>query len=132
MAAKLVLATEDRREIAERIAQISDQVLSIQDNSPSGYFSLKVGTRPHSNVVTVWKSKDRVSFFIRSTDLLNRASTAGFEPKPTEPSDNNKHKYRFEKLSLADLQNDEGLFREIVRESVGIILDRGPKRYPNG
>lgn len=125
-----ILATEGRLKIAEMIAQMSDQVLSIHDNRHSGYFALKIGAGPNSNVATVRTDKDRVSFFISSTDVLSRA-TALFNPVPAEstrPCD--KDKYRF-KLSLADLQNNESLFREIVNESVRTIRYRRPQKNPN-
>jgi len=130
MTARMVLKPEDRLEIADRIAQMSDPVLSIQNND-SGYLSLKVGTGPYSNAVTVWKNEDRVSFFIRSTDILNKASAAGFTPiavDPTATASNNKYKYAFELLSFTDLQNNEGLFREIVKDSVETVVDRRPRR----
>lgn len=129
MTARLALAMEDRLKIAELIAQMNDPVLRIEDNKPSGYFSLKVGTGPNSNVVTVRKNKDQVSFFISSTGLLNKARAAGFDPQAAEPNRPcDKDKYRFRNLSFADLQNNEGLFREIVKNSVETIVARRPKR----
>ncbi|HEY1808407.1 MAG TPA: hypothetical protein VGG42_07575 [Acidobacteriaceae bacterium] len=114
--------------VAGRIVELSDQVLSMNVNG--NYIALKTGTGPNSNAVTVTKYEDRVSFFIRSTALLDRAKTEGFDPeiaKQTSPS--KAHRYRFWGLSYFDLQEHEGLFREIVKESVSTIIDRRPKKH---
>jgi hypothetical protein len=120
------LESEDRLRIAERIVELSNQVLSTKVNGE--YIALKVGTGANSNAVIVRKSEDRVSFFIRSTDLLNRAKAEGFDPVQTKLTGSFKDRYRFWGLSIADLHNHEDLFREIVNESVHTIIDRRPKR----
>jgi len=116
-------AREDRLKIAARIVELSNQVLSTKENAH--YIALKIGSGPNSNTVNVWKSHDRVGFFIRSSDLLRKAEAEGFKP---EPAKRQLDRYRFWELSLRDIEAHEPLFREIVKESVGVIMDRRPKR----
>jgi hypothetical protein len=128
MAFKTILEPEDRLKMAELIAQMSAQGLLTTPNKK--YLALKVGSGPNSNVVTMWK--DRVSFFLSSSDLIAKAKAAGFDPKAAKASRAcDKNKFRFFKLSLHDLQNNEGLFSEIVNESVKTILERRPHTNPN-
>jgi hypothetical protein len=119
MAVSKKLEVEDRLKIAEHIVKLSDQVLSTRENPK--YIALKIG---NWNAVTVRKNSDRVSFFITSTDLINRTKAAGFDPALVPAK---KDKYRFWGLRLADLQTHEDLFREIVKESRRTITDSSPR-----
>jgi hypothetical protein len=117
----------DRRKIAARIVELSDQVLST--NESDRHIALKIGSGPNSNTVNVSKRYDRVSFFIRSKNLFRKAETEGFTPKPAEsPTAPNKDRFRFWELRLSDIEAHEALFREIVKESVSVIMDRRPKK----
>ena len=116
---------EDRLKIAAQIVELSDQVLSKKVNL--SHIALKIGSGPNS-VAAVVSNSDRVSFFIRSTDLLNRAKAEGFNPIEAElTSPKNEHRFRFYCLSPANIEAHEGLFREIVQESMRTIMDRRPK-----
>lgn len=118
------LTLEDCESIADLIVRMSDQVLSKKRNN--GYFALKIDSGPNSNVVTILKN--RVSFFISSSGLVDKAKGAKFDPKAVE--DRDKYKYQFWHLSLHDLQNNDELFREIVKDSIATIMDRRPHRNP--
>jgi hypothetical protein len=121
---KSEMTREDRLRIAARIVELSNQVLSTKGNID--YIALKIGSGPNSNVARV--RNNRVSFFIRSKDLFNWAVSKGFDPEPlTSTTAANKDKFRFRNLSLRDIEDHEALFREIVKESVGVVIDRRPK-----
>ena len=122
---KSEMRREDRLKIAAKIAELSDRVLEPKENAD--YIALKIDSGPYSNAARV--RNNRVSFFIRSTDLLNRAKAEGFEPEPLKSTtEANKDKFRFWGLGLSHIEAHEALFREIVKESVGTIMDRRPKR----
>lgn len=70
---KSEMAREDRLKIAARIVELSDRVLSTEIRK--NHIALKIGTGPYSTAVRV--RNNRVSFFIRSKDLLDRAKAAG-------------------------------------------------------
>ncbi len=124
---KSEMTREDRLKIAARIVHLSDGVLEQRENG--GYIALKIGSGPNSNAVRVGKRSDRVSFFIRSTDLRKKAEEEKFTPEPLEPTTAaNKDKFRFWGLSLGDIEAHEALFREIVKESVSVVMDRRPRR----
>ena len=123
-----ILKSEMTREekIAVRIVELSNQVLSTEDSNL--HIALKIGAGPYSNAVTVSKHSDRVSFFL-STDLRRKAEAEGFKPEPVESTRPwPKDKFRFWHLGLSDLQAHEALFREIVKESVSVIMSRRSKR----
>jgi hypothetical protein len=122
---KSEMTREDRLRVAARIVELSNQVLSTKENVH--YIALKIGSGSNSNAARV--RNNRVSFFIRSTDLLNKARAEGFDPEPLKSTTAaNKDKFRFWGLGLSDIEAHEALFREIVKESVGTIMDRRPKR----
>jgi hypothetical protein len=124
---KSEMTREDRMQIAVRIVELSNQVLSPHESDI--HIALRIGSPPNSNVVTVSKRADRVSFYIRSRDLLSKAEEKGFRPERREsgaPKD--KDRYRFSGLGLSDIQAHETLFREIVKESVSVIMGRRPKK----
>jgi hypothetical protein len=121
------MTREDRLKIAARIVELSNQVLSTAENKD--YIALKIGSGPNSNAVRVGKRSDRVSFFIRSMDILKRAEAKEFKPEPLKPTtEANKDKFRFWGLHLSDIEAHEALFREIVKESVETVMDRKPGR----
>jgi len=125
MTADQEMTREDRLTVAARIVELSDEILSTDENPQ--YIALKIASGPNSNAVTVWS--DHVSFFIRSTALLDKARADGFEPiqvKSTTPR--NQDKYQFPRLSLNQILTHEALFREIVQESMRTIMDRRPKK----
>jgi hypothetical protein len=116
---------EDRLRVAAQIVELSNQVLSTTENSR--YIALKIGSGSNSNAIRVRNS--RVSFFIRSTGLLDKAKDEGFDPQPLKSTTAaNKDKFRFWHLSLSKIEDHEVLFKEIVKESVETIMDRRPKR----
>ncbi len=120
-----MMTREDRLKVAARIVELSNQVFSTKENVD--YIALKIGSGPNSNAVRV--RDNRVSFFIRSTELLNKARAEGFEPEPLKSTTAaNKDKFRFRGLGLSDIEVHEALFREIAKESVETIMNRRPKR----
>jgi len=124
---KSEMVKEDRRKIADRIVELSNGALELED--AKSHFSLKIGAGPYSNAVTVSKHFDRVNFFITSTDLLGKAEAEGFKPKRAEAKKPwHKDRFRFWELGLGDIEAHEALFREIVRESVSVIMDKKAKK----
>lgn len=112
---------DSRMEIAKQIVEFSDQVLSTKKSQD--YIALQLGTGRKRNAVTVSNS-DHVGFFIQSSGLLKKAKEEGFDPKEEEFSKHgNKHKFVFSDLTLEQIQAHEGLFRDIVRESVDTIKE---------
>jgi hypothetical protein len=112
---------EDRLRIADRIVELSDGVLKRKDTDR--HIGLKIGSGPYSIAGTVSTHFDRVSFFIRSNDLL-KAVEEKFKPElaeSTRPS--TKDMYRFWGLSLSDIEAHEALFRRIVKETVNVVMD---------
>lgn len=123
-----IVKIEDRQKIADFIVHLSDGVLSIEKSGR--HFALRIGSPPNSNAVTVSKRADRVSFFIRSEDLRRKAEAEGLklvQTKSVAPRD--KDRYRFLGLGLSEIQAHETLFREIVKESLGVIMDRRPRKH---
>jgi hypothetical protein len=119
------MSREDRLKVAAKIVELSDRVLEPKENAD--YVALKIESGPNSNAARV--RNNRVSFFIRSKDLLERAKREKFNPEPLKSTTAaNKDKFRFRGLGLSDIEAHEALFREIVKESVGTIMDRKPKR----
>lgn len=107
---------EGRLKIAERIVDLSDKRLSTKVNA--GHITLKIG----ASVAVVVSSSDRVGFYIRSTDLLERARAAGINlTKAKEKYLKDEHKYHFPGLSVAALDKDEPLFRAIIQDSVNLV-----------
>jgi hypothetical protein len=117
---------EERLILADRIVELSSSVLSKKENQH--YLALQVGAPPYCNAVVLTWRKDRVSFYIPSTDLRKQAAAEGFELEPAKPMVAlNKHKYLIYGLKLADLQKHEDLFKAVVKESVDFILSQRPK-----
>jgi len=124
---KSEMTRDDRLKIADLIVDLSNNVLS-QEVSVR-HVALRIGSPPNSNAVTVSKRADRVSFFIRSKDLLGEAERKGFKPELVgSEAPRDKDRYRFSGLSLSDIHAHEALFREIVKESVSVVIDRRPKK----
>jgi hypothetical protein len=115
------MTRDDRWKIADRIVDLSNQVLSREESGI--HIALRIGFPPNSNTVTVSKRANRVCFFIRSMDLLRKAEAEGFKPEPRS-----KDRYRFWGLGLSDIDAHEALFREIVKESVSVIMSRRSKK----
>ena len=117
---------EDRLRIADRIVELSDGVLERKETDRG--IRLKIGSGPYSIAGLVSTHHDRVSFFIRSKDLLLKAMEEKFEPElaeSTRPS--TRDMYRFLGLSLSDIEAHEALFRWIVKETVNVVLDHKGK-----
>jgi hypothetical protein len=117
---------DGRRKIADRIVGLSDGVLEWKETDR--HIGLKIGSGPYSIAGLVSTHFDRVSFFIRSKDLLQKALAEGFKPKlrkSTIPS--TKDLYQFGELSLSDIEAHEALFRWIVKESVNVVMDHKGK-----
>jgi hypothetical protein len=121
------MSREERLKIAARIVEFSEGRLSQSEDRKQEYVVLKIGSGPYSNAVRV--RDNRVSFFIRSEDLRVRVIAAGFKLTPvgnTTPI--NKHKIRIWELNRAKIEDHEVLFREIVNESVSLLMDMRPKK----
>ena len=128
---KSEMTSEESLKIADRIAtrivELSDGDLEPQHTRY--HISLKVGAGPYSNAVTVSKRDDRVNFFITSTNLLRKAEAEGFKPKRAEAKHPwHKDRFRFWELGLNDIEAQQVLFREIVKESVSVVMDRKRKK----
>ncbi|MFZ0395008.1 MAG: hypothetical protein WCF17_10415 [Terracidiphilus sp.] len=115
-----------RQELAEAIAALSTRPLSIKGNQK--YLALQSGAPPFCNVVSLSLHKDRVSFYIRSTQLMNEAVAADFKPEPAVARTRGlvERKYYFNGLKLADLQKHEPMFKAIVNESIDFVLGQKP------
>jgi hypothetical protein len=126
MQRSLLPSNEDRRELAKAIAALSPRILSIKENKK--YVALQIGMRPYCNAISLSLYKDRVSFYIPSTQLRNEAIVAEFEPEPANAKTTlAEHKYYFNGLRVAGLQKHELLFKAIVKESVDYVLSQKPK-----
>jgi hypothetical protein len=120
MSVRRMQGKEDRSQIAERIVELSDGVLS-KENKLS-YIALKVGPR----VAAVVSKSDRVQFMIPSTDLLHKLTEKRFTlEKAPKSIPMHEHKYYFRGLRLNDINDNEPLFREIVQESVRTLRPKG-------
>ena len=124
---KSEMISEERRKIADRLVELSDGVLSLEDSDR--HIALRIGSPPNCNAVTVSKRADRVTFLIRSIDLLRKAEQHGFKPVSAKlVAQRDKDRHRFQGLSASDIQAHESIFKEIVMDSVRTIMDRRPKK----
>ncbi len=112
----------DRSEIAKRLVELSNQVLSKKENKT--HIALKVKNR----VAVLVSHSERVQFIITSEDLVNRVRAEKFNLTPA-PNSIPMHeiKYYFEGLGINQIRAHELLFKEIVNESVQAVMDRKPK-----
>ncbi len=116
-------ARENRRNVAVKIVELSDQRLSTSENTD--HISPKIGL----SVAVVVSNSDQVGFFIRSTELLDKIKQAGLSLKKgrvKNPKDENK--YVFRALSPENIEAHKELFREIVEESIQTTIGRRLKR----
>ena len=114
---------EGRLRIAERIVDLSDKRLSTKVNTD--HVTLKVG----ANVAVVVSSSNRVGFYIRSTDLLERAKAAGLNLQKAKVKYlKDEYKYHFPGLTIGALDKDEPLFRAIIQDSLDVVQSPRPKR----
>jgi len=123
---KREMTREDRLRIADRIVNLSDGEIERKETDRG--IRMKIGSGPYSIGCFVSTHYDRVSFFIRSTNLLGKAEAEGFKPKPAERTrPGNEDLYRFWELSLNDIEAHEALFKGIVKESVRVVMDHKRK-----
>lgn len=113
----------DRLKLAARIVELSNQVLSTKQNKD--YIALQIGTPPNCNAVIV-SDDDYVKFLVRSTnraeEFIDRAKTeGGFTPDKPKWRGEWRGSCRFWGLGLNDLQTHEGLFRDMVEQSVNSL-----------
>ena len=97
---------DGRMEIAKRIADLSDN-RGLWIRKCLRHIALKIEDGPYSDAVIVYDA-DRVKFFIRSSDLLNKAKAA-FHPKEVRPTnpEGTCISFGFLGLDLNDLQTHE-------------------------
>jgi hypothetical protein len=122
------MTRENRRKIADLIVMLSGGDLSIEESGI--HFALRTVNPPRRNTVTVSNRANRVSFYIQSADLLKKVKDKKIKHEPTKlvaPRD--RDRYRFGELGLNDIQVHEALFREIVQESVRVIMSRRSMKY---
>ncbi|MGC2637729.1 MAG: hypothetical protein WA294_11165 [Acidobacteriaceae bacterium] len=118
-----------RVEIAKRLALFFPG-LEIND-VPSGYTSLRVGTGPLTNCVTVSPNGQRASFLLSNPDLRQAIEAAGFEVREVKP---NKIKafagsqWRVRGVSVPAIDQNEELFKRLVEESVRFIEEKRKRR----
>ena len=119
---------EERRELAKRLASLADEALTISDD-PEERIAIELGTESNKNVMTVHKHQDRASFFIRSKSLLDELTGANlkFEHKASQKA-RDEDWYRIYKLRIDHVNENEDLFKRIVRESVEILKERKSKK----
>jgi hypothetical protein len=118
---------EDRLKIAQRLVDLSAGDLEWKETERR--IGLKIGSGPYSIAGTVSTEVDRVSFFIGSLDLIQKAKEEGFEPEPVESTrPSTRDKYRFWGLSLGDIEAHEALFKRIVNESVNVVMGHKGKK----
>jgi hypothetical protein len=128
MKSKVALIADDRLRIAERLKELSDDLLSL-NAIPKDYISLELGTASNKNAIHVNRHSDRVSFYLRSHDLLNRLATAGFAPQlspQTKPMF--RDRYRIFGLNIDLINQNVGLFRDAVAESIEVLQSRKPAK----
>ena len=107
---------QNRSKIAHRIVELSDGVLS--EEKKHSYIALKVGSR----VAAVVSNSDRVQFLIPSTELQQKVTEKQFSLKEAPKSiPMHEHKFYIRGLNLDQLNANEPLFREIIRESVSAL-----------
>lgn len=128
MSNKPVLQPEERLNLARRLTELSDRALSVTEK-PRDYIAIESGTGPNKNVISVNKREDKVSFYIRSSDLLARLKGAGFEPDKVEPTQKFlEDRYRFWNLKIEDLNKHPDLFADLVRESISVVEARRSRK----
>ena len=111
-----------RSEVVAKVVELSDHLLETKVNID--YIALKAD----GSVVVVVSNSKQVGFFIRSTEILKKASSAGFElEKGRLKSPKDEDKYLFRNLGADEMEANKELFREIIHESVRTIMDRRPK-----
>jgi hypothetical protein len=116
------IGSEERVRLAERLIGMSG--LPLSKNEVGNYIAIEVGTGTNKNAVLVSTRQDRVSFFIRSMELLNRVAEAGFKAERNGP----EFRYRVWNVSILDLDHHESLFREVMRESIDIVRSRRSRK----
>jgi hypothetical protein len=122
---------EDRLKIAAEIVNLSGRD-NLETVERKHHIALKIGTGNYSNAVMVSDS-DYVKFFIRPTDLRERAQEEGFAPeivKSTGPYAGSG--FRFKGLRLNHIQAHEGFFRAVVQESINEIIHRRGREGARG
>jgi hypothetical protein len=119
------MTEKERKSASTLLAQMSAGDLDPTERSE--YIALQIGDGPNKNAVVL--HFDRVSFFVQSEYLIERAKTEGFKPEPAErKSPQCDYKVRFWGLSLSDIEAHEALFRDIVIESIRIVRSRRPTK----
>lgn len=121
------LNQEERLKIAEALVKLSDDVLSMNQR-PKDYITLDIGSRPNKNTITIRRTIDRISVYVRSTSLLDELANAGFKPEAVpigRPRD--KDRYRVYGVGIDALNQHESLFRRVVAESIEVIQSRRPR-----
>jgi len=122
------ITLNERVELAKNLMELSNEPLSLTDK-PRNYIAIEVGFKPNKNAIGISKHRDRVSFLVRSTDLLRRLEMAGFTPVPvpqTRPM--MKDKYFIFGVSKEDINRHQALFREAVKESIETVRSRKSKK----
>lgn len=124
MEADRMTEKQDRWEIANSIKRLSERLSEPKQNE--AYLTFKIGTR---NAINVWTNSDHVSFYLPSTELLEKARAAGFEPEeePDQTKPRNTNWFKFWRLSASEIEAHEELFREIVQESMKTASQRENK-----
>ncbi len=91
--------------------------------SRDGYIAIAIDapSHPNTNAVTIHKNGD-LSFFTKRKELLDQAESVGF--KVTDRKKNYVDGYRFSKVTIADVQQNIPLFKQLVIDSVAIVTDR--------
>jgi len=79
--------------------------------------------------MTVSKNKDRASFFIPSTAVLDELSAAKLQwEQKADGKPRDKSWCRIYELRIEDVNRNEDLFKRIVRGSVEVLKERQSKK----
>jgi hypothetical protein len=114
--------SDERVSLAERLIGMSGEPLSM--TVVGKYIAIEVGTGTNKNAVLLSNRQDRVSFFIRSTELLNEVAKAGFKVERNGP----EFRYRVWNVSVPDLEHHESLFRKLMGESMDVVRSRRSRK----
>ncbi|HXB61707.1 MAG TPA: hypothetical protein VNU94_02500 [Acidobacteriaceae bacterium] len=120
---------EERLEIAKKLGRLGlvDEV----NQSPKNYYSLDIGTGKNKNAAIIYKSSQRVSFFIEKPSLVEQLKVwFSVKALPDDPKRlYNKSKHHIQPLTMSDIEDPERrvLIEEVLKHSLDVIKKRKTK-----
>jgi|SRR6267154_238691 hypothetical protein len=115
------MANDFQLEMFATLSALADRA-TYKHESLNGYIAIAIEAQsyPNTNAVTIHKNHN-VSFFTQKRELLDQATSVGFEVSP-RPDYVDGHK--FHQVAIADVQRNAPLFKQLVNDSVAIVSDR--------